>query len=43
MAEHHQPPQERRHPDLSVRWADLSVRLVVGLVAAALAFWWFLT
>jgi hypothetical protein len=43
MAERHQPPQERRHPDLSVRRADLTVRIVVGLVVAALRLWWFLT
>jgi hypothetical protein len=47
MAVHHQPPQERRHPELSVRRADLTVRIVlwivVGLVVAALTLWWFLT
>jgi hypothetical protein len=47
MAEHHRPPQERRHPELSVRRADLTVRIVlwivVGLVVAVLTFWWFLT
>lgn len=47
MAVHHQPPQERRHPELSVRRADLTVRIVlwivVGLVVVALTFWWFLT
>ena len=47
MAEPHQPPQEQRHPDLSVRRADLTVRvvlwIVIGLVAVALTLWWFLT
>jgi hypothetical protein len=47
MAEHHQPPQEQRHPELSVRRADLTVRIVlwivVGLVVVALTLWWFLT
>ena len=47
MAEHHQSPQERRHPELGVRRADLTVRIVlwivVGLVVAALRLWWFLT
>jgi hypothetical protein len=47
MVEHHQPSQERRHPELSVRRADLTVRIVlwivVGLVVAALTFWWILT
>ena len=47
MAERHQPPQERRHPELSVRRADLTVRIVlwivVGLVVAALSLWWFLS
>jgi hypothetical protein len=47
MAEHHQPPQEERHPELSVRRADLTVRIVlwivIGVVAVALTLWWFLT
>jgi hypothetical protein len=47
MAEPHEPPQEQRHPDLSVRRADLTVRvvlwIVIGLVAVALTLWWFLT
>jgi hypothetical protein len=47
MHEHHQPPQEDWHPELSVRHADLTVRIVLwiilGLVVLALAFWWFLT
>jgi hypothetical protein len=47
MAEDHQAPQEQRHPELSVRRADLTVRtvlwIVVGLVAVALTLWWFLT
>jgi hypothetical protein len=47
MAEHHQPPQEQRHPELSVRRADLTVRsvlwIIIGLVVVALALWWFMT
>lgn len=47
MAQHHQLPQERRHPELSVRRADLTVRIVlwivVGMAVAALTSWWFLT
>jgi hypothetical protein len=47
MAEHHEPTQEKRYPELSVRHADLAVRtvlwIVMGLVAAALMLWWFLT
>ena len=47
MAVHHQPPQDARYPELSVRHADLTVRIVLwiamGLVAVALTLWWFLT
>jgi hypothetical protein len=47
MARHHQPPQEKRYPELSVRHADLTVRIVLwiamGIAAVALALWWFLT
>jgi hypothetical protein len=47
MALRHQPPQDARYPELSVRHADLTVRIVLwltmGLVAVALTLWWFLT
>jgi hypothetical protein len=47
MALRHQLPPDARHPELSVRHADLTVRIVLwfamGLVAVALTLWWFLT
>jgi hypothetical protein len=47
MDTQHDPPQEQRHPELSVRRADLTVRIVlwviVGLVAIALMAWFFLS
>jgi hypothetical protein len=47
MDPHHEPPQEQRHPELSVRRADLTVRIVLwmiaGIVAIALMAWFFLT
>ena len=47
MAGHHQPPQEKHYPELSVRHADLTVRIVlwivIGMATVALALWWFLT
>jgi hypothetical protein len=47
MAEHHQPPQDVRYPELSVRHAGLAVRtvlwIIMGIVAVALMLWWFLT
>lgn len=47
MTEHHQAPQEQRHPELGIRRAELTVRIVLwiiaGLVFVGLATWWFLT
>jgi hypothetical protein len=47
MVVRHQSPQDVSHPELSVRHADLTVRIVLwiamGLVAVALTLWWFLT
>ncbi len=47
MTVHHQPPQEQRHPDLSLRRADITVRIVlwivVGLIVLSPTFRWFWT
>jgi hypothetical protein len=47
MAAHHPPHHERRHADITVREASLTVRIVLWVIVAAvvvaLSFWWFST